>query len=81
VEFVCGRQLQVAVEHTHHSSYTGSYEEDYGHGDAERVVAVRWTSADEFAEALLADSKLTQMLKEVMLREYEISVEPLDDHI
>lgn len=30
---------------------------------------------------LLADSKLTQMLKEVMLRECEIRVDPLDDHI
>ena len=52
-----------------------------GRFGGKRVVAVRWTSAGEFAEALQSDTKLTQMLKEVMLREGEIRVDPLDDHI
>lgn len=46
-----------------------------------RVVAVRWTSAGEFAESLQSDAKLTDMLKGIMLREGEIRVDPLDDHI
>ena len=46
-----------------------------------RVVGVRWTGANEFAETLQADSKLTEMLKEVLLKEGEIRVDPLDDNI
>jgi len=45
------------------------------------VVAIRWTGADKFSEVLQADAKLTEMLKEVMLREGEIRIDPLDDHI
>ena len=46
-----------------------------------RVVDVRWTGANEFAENLQADNKLTEMLKEVLLKEGEIRVDPQDDHI
>lgn len=52
-----------------------------GRFGGKRVVAVRWTGSDRFAEAQQADAKLTEMLKEVMLREGEIRVDPLDDHI
>ncbi len=52
-----------------------------GHLGNKRVVGVRWTGADHFAETLQADRELTEMLKEVMLREGEIRIDPMDDHI
>ncbi len=52
-----------------------------GHFGSKRVASVRWTGADKFAEVLQEDSKLTGMLKEVMLRDGEIRVDPMDDHI
>jgi hypothetical protein len=52
-----------------------------GHFGSKRVVDVRWTGIDDFAEVLQQDAKLTEMLKEVMLHEGEIRVDPLDDHI
>ena len=52
-----------------------------GHFGNKRVAAVKWTGASEFAQTLQADAKLTEMLKEVMLREGEIRVDPLEDHI
>ena len=52
-----------------------------GRFGGKRVVAVRWTGTGKFAETLQEDAKLIEMLKEVMLREGEISVDPLDDHI
>ena len=52
-----------------------------GRFGGKRVVAVRWTGTGKFAETLQEDAKLTEMLKEVMLREGEISVDPLDVHI
>ena len=52
-----------------------------GYFGNKRVVDVRWTGADSFAEILQADAKLTEMMKEVMLREGEIRIDPLDDHI
>lgn len=52
-----------------------------GHFGSKRVVDVKWTGADSFSEILQADSKLTEMLKEVMLHEGEIRIDPLDDHI
>jgi len=52
-----------------------------GHFGSKRVVDIRWTGTDDFAEILQQDSKLTEMLKEIMLREGEIRVDPLDDHI
>ncbi len=52
-----------------------------GHFGRKRVVDVKWTGADKFAEVLQQDAKLTEMLNEVMLREGEIRVEPLDYHV
>lgn len=52
-----------------------------GYFGNKRVIGVRWTGADKFSEVLQADSKLTEMLKEVMLREGEIRIDPMDDHI
>jgi hypothetical protein len=52
-----------------------------GRFGGKRVVGVRWTGAGKFAEVLQADAKLTEMLKEVMLREGELRVDPLDDQI
>ena len=52
-----------------------------GHFGGKRVVGLRWTSASEFAETLHADAKLTEMMKEVMLCEGEVRIDPLDDHI
>ena len=46
-----------------------------------RVVDVRWIGVAKFSEVLQADGKLTEMLKEVMLREGEIRIDPLDDNI
>jgi hypothetical protein len=52
-----------------------------GYFGNKRVVDVRWTGADQLAELLQSDEKLTEMLKEVMLREGEIRIDPMDDHI
>jgi hypothetical protein len=52
-----------------------------GHFGNKRVGGVRWTGVNGFPEILQGDSKLTDMLKEVMLREGEIRVDPQDDHI
>jgi hypothetical protein len=52
-----------------------------GHFSNKRVVDVRWTGIEDFAEVLQQDAKLTEMLKGVMLREGEIKVDPMDDHI
>lgn len=52
-----------------------------GHFSNKRVVDVRWSGADSFAEILQSDAKLTEMLKGIMLREGEIRVDPLEDHI
>lgn len=45
------------------------------------IVDVTWIGFSKFSEMLQADGKLTEMLKEVMLREGEIRIDPLDDHI
>ncbi len=52
-----------------------------GYFGNKRVVAVKWSGADQFAQVLQRDTKLTEMLKEIMLREGEIRVDPLDDHV
>ncbi|HEX2557455.1 MAG TPA: hypothetical protein VHK86_03975, partial [Nitrososphaera sp.] len=52
-----------------------------GHFSNKRVVDVKWTGADKFAEVLQEDGKLTEMLKEVMLQVGEIRIDPQDDHI
>jgi hypothetical protein len=52
-----------------------------GHFGNKRVVEVKWTGLDGFANILQGDAKLTEMLKEVMPHEGEIRVDPEDDHI
>jgi hypothetical protein len=52
-----------------------------GHLGGKRVANVKWTGAGNFAEVLQQDAGLTEMLKEVMLREGEIRVDPMDDHV
>src|SRR5919198_3932919 len=52
-----------------------------GHFSSKRVVDVKWTGDDKFAQILQHDTKLTEMLKEVMLHEGEIRVDPMDDHV
>jgi hypothetical protein len=46
-----------------------------------RIIDVKWTGDDNFAQALQADAGLTGMLKEVMLKVGEIMIDPQDDHI
>lgn len=45
------------------------------------VIGIKWTGAGNFVEVLQADTKLTEMLKEVMSRVGEIRIDPQDDHI
>ena len=52
-----------------------------GHFQNKRVVGVKWVGNGRFADRLQDDSKLGEMLKEVLLREGEIRVDPQDDHI
>jgi RNA binding exosome subunit len=52
-----------------------------GHFGNKRVVDVKWTGEDNFRKILQADTKLTEMLKEVMLKVGEIRIDPQDDHI
>ena len=52
-----------------------------GHFKNKRVVGVKWVGNGRFADRLQDDSKLSEMLKEVLLREGEIRVDPQDDHI
>lgn len=52
-----------------------------GHFGSKRVVGVRWVGAGRFAELLQKDEKLTDMLKDVLLNQGEIRVDPQDDHI
>ena len=52
-----------------------------GHFKNKRMVGVKWVGNGRFADRLQDDSKLGEMLKEVLLREGEIRVDPQDDHI
>jgi hypothetical protein len=46
-----------------------------------RITDVKWTGDDNFAKVLQADATLRGMLKEVLLKVREITVDPQDDHI
>lgn len=46
-----------------------------------RVVSVKWTGTSSFADTLQNDTRLTDLLKEVMLNDGEIRVDPLEDHV
>lgn len=52
-----------------------------GYFSEKRAVAVRWTGYEEFTERLQNDSHLTELLKQVLLREGEVRVDPLDGHV
>jgi len=44
-------------------------------------MGVKWTGGHNFVQVLQADDALTGMLKEVMLKVGEITIDPQDDHI
>ena len=46
-----------------------------------RVIGVKWVGAGKFSERLQADTKLTDMLKEVLLGQGEIRIDPQDSHV
>jgi hypothetical protein len=52
-----------------------------GYFHSKRIIDVKWTGNDQFAEVLQADAGLTSMLKEVMQKVVEITIDPQDDHI
>jgi hypothetical protein len=52
-----------------------------GHFSSKRIVDVKWTGDDKFAEVLQADTSLTGMLKEVMYKGGEITVDPQENQI
>jgi hypothetical protein len=52
-----------------------------GHFQSKRIVDVEWTGDDNFAKILQSDTDLTDMLKEVMIKVREITIDPQDDHI
>ncbi len=52
-----------------------------GHFSEKRVAAVRWTGYESFAHRLQNDLRLTELLKEVLLHEGEIRVDPLEGHV
>jgi hypothetical protein len=52
-----------------------------GYFHNKRIIDVKWTGDDNFAQVLQADPGLTGLLKEVMLKVGEITIDPQDDHI
>jgi hypothetical protein len=52
-----------------------------GHFLSKYIVDVKWTGDDNFAKILQSDTSLTNMLKEVMIKVREITIDPQDDHI
>ncbi|MGH9991018.1 MAG: hypothetical protein ACREAZ_00005 [Nitrososphaera sp.] len=52
-----------------------------GYFGSKRVIAVRWTGASKFTDLLQSDDRLTEMLKDAILQEGEIRIDPQDDHI
>lgn len=52
-----------------------------GHFQSKRIIDVKWTGDDNFAKILQSDTSLTNMLKEVMIKIREITIDPQDDHI
>ena len=52
-----------------------------GHFQSKRIIDVKWTGDDNFAKILQSDISLTNMLKEVMIKVREITIDPQDDHI
>ena len=52
-----------------------------GYFHNKRIIDVKWTGDDNFAQILQADAGLTAMLKEVILKVGEIMIDPQDDQI
>ncbi len=52
-----------------------------GHFQSKHIIDVRWTGDDHFAKVLQSDTALTDLLKDVMIKVREITVDPQDDHI
>jgi hypothetical protein len=52
-----------------------------GHFSSKRIVDVKWTGDDKFVEVLQADTSLAGMLKEVMYKGGEITVDPQENQI
>ena len=52
-----------------------------GRFSEKRVVAVRWSGCEAFSERLHNDARLTELLKQVLLHEGEIRVDPLEGHV
>ena len=52
-----------------------------GHFQSKRIIDVKWIGDDNFAKILHSDTSLTNMLKEVMVKVREITIDPQDDHI
>ncbi len=52
-----------------------------GHFQSKRIIDVKWTGDEYFAQILQSDTTLTDMLKEAMVKAREIKIDPLDDHI
>ena len=52
-----------------------------GYFDSRRMIDVKWTGEDNFAQVLQADATLTGMLKEVIMKVGEITVDPQEDNI
>jgi hypothetical protein len=52
-----------------------------GQFSSKRIVDVKWIGNDKFAEVLQADTGLTVMLKEVMEKAGEITVDPQENQI
>ncbi len=52
-----------------------------GHFQSKRVVDVKWIGHDIFARILHSDTVLTDLLKEVLIKVREVTIDPQDDHI
>ncbi|HJU34432.1 MAG TPA: hypothetical protein VJ695_04850 [Nitrososphaera sp.] len=52
-----------------------------GHFQNKRMVDVRWTGDGNLVKTLQSDIGLTEMLKEVMIKVREITIDPQDDHV
>jgi hypothetical protein len=52
-----------------------------GYFQSRRIADVKWTGDDNFSLALQSDTTLSDMLKEVLLKVGEITIDPQDDHI
>ena len=52
-----------------------------GHFQSKHIIDVKWTGDGKFTKILQSDISLTNMLKEVMIKAREITIDPQHDHI